>query len=135
MKKNNFIFYFALLTFLFSKSVSTTLENYAYDFSIIGYDIKFPATSEYYEPMNAGDYFRAKDKGYTIKVRIETLSRNSRKEFVSYYNQNCKYDMDETCRMIIAGEVELNESMEMMLSAKRIYFQNKDRTRFIKSFE
>ena len=43
--------------------------------------------------------------------------------------------MDETCRMIIAGEVELNESMEMMLSAKRIYFQNKDRTRFIKSFE
>ena len=40
------------------------------------------------------------------KVRIEGLSRNNRRDFVSYYNENCKVDyIQETCPMIVEGEL------------------------------
>jgi len=136
MKNRKFFYLFGLITFLFAKPFPTTLKDYAYDFSAIGYEIIFPATSGYFDTMNAGDYFNAKDKGYTIKVRIESLSRNSRREFVSFYNENCKYDfMQDTCPMVISGEVELDESMSMVLTAKKIDFYNSDRSKVIKSFE
>jgi hypothetical protein len=136
MKNKKFIYLFGLITFLFAKPISTTLQDYAYDFSTIGYEIIFPAISGYFDAMNAGDYFHAKDKGYTIKVRIEGLSRNSRRDFVSYYNENCKNDfMNDTCPMAVSGEVELDESMGMVLTAKKIDFYNSDRTTIIKSFE
>tara|TARA_Y100000814_G_scaffold121400_1_gene86990 strand:- start:511 stop:921 length:411 start_codon:yes stop_codon:yes gene_type:complete len=136
MKNIKFIYFFGLITFLFTKPTPTTLEDYAYDFSTIGYEIVFPATSGYFDAMNAGDYFNAKDKGYTIKVRIESLSRNSRREFVSYYNENCKYDfMNDTCPITVSGEVELDESMGMILTAKKIDFYDSERTTIIKSFE
>ena len=136
MENRKFIYLFWLVTLLFAKPISTTLQDYAYDFSTIGYEITIPAISGYFDAMNAGDYFNAKDKGYTIKVRIESLSRNSRREFVSYYNENCKYDfMNDTCPMMVSGEVELDESMAMVLTAKKIDFYNSDRTKIIKSFE
>ena len=78
------------MSILYARTVSTTLKDYAYDFSTIGYEISFPASSGYYSSMNAGDYFNAKDDGYTIKVRIEGLSRNNRRDFVSYYNRIVK---------------------------------------------
>ncbi len=130
------IYFICIFTFLFSKPIPTTLEDYAYDFSLVGYEIEFPATSGYFSAMNAGDYFKAYDKGYSIKVRIERLSRNSRKDFISYYNENCKDDfVNDVCPMIVFGEVELDKSMSMILSAKKINFQNSDRSKIIKSFE
>ena len=45
---------------MFAKPFPTTLKDYAYDFSAIGYEIIFPATSGYFDAMNAGDYFNAK---------------------------------------------------------------------------
>ena len=139
MKKNKtilsiiFIFFISILS---ARTVSTTLKDYAYDFSAIGYEISFPASSGYYSSMNAGDYFNAKHDGYTIKVRIEGLSRNNRREFVSYYNENCKVAYTkETCPMAVEGEVELDDSMSMILTAKKIDFYNPDRSKIIKSFD
>ena len=100
------IYFICIFTFLFSKPIPTTLEDYAYDFSLIGYEIEFPATSGYFSAMNAGDYFKAYDKGYSIKVRIERLSRNSRKDFISFYNENCKDDfVNDVCPMIVSGAI------------------------------
>ena len=137
MKKNKILILTILsMSILYARTVSTTLKDYAYDFSTIGYEISFPASSGYYSSMNAGDYFNAKDGGYTIKVRIEGLSRNNRRDFVSYYNENCKVDYSqETCPMIVEGEVELDDSMTMILTAKKINFYNLDRTKIIKSFD
>ena len=139
MRKNKILFlimFIISISILSSRTVATTLKDYAYDFSTIGYEISFPASSGYYSSMNAGDYFNAKDDGYTIKVRIEGLSRNNRRDFVSYYNENCKVDYtQETCPMIVEGEVELDDSMSMILTAKKIDFYNSDRTKIIKSFD
>ena len=130
------IYFICVFTFLFSKPIPTTLEDYAYDFSLVGYEIEFPATSGYFSAMNAGDYFKAYDKGYSIKVRIEKLSRSSRRDFISFYNEICKDDfVNDVCPMIVSGEVELDKSMSMILSAKKINFQNSDRSKIIKSFE
>ena len=120
-----------------AEPVETTLKDYAYDFSSIGYEISFPASSEYFDPMNAGDYFNAKHAGYTIKVRIEGLNRNNRRDFVSHYNENCKYgySSNEICPMVLTGEIELNENMKMILTAKKIDFYTSDRTKLIKSFD
>ncbi len=137
MKKNTILILIIFSTsILYARTFTTTLKDYAYDFSTIGYEISFPASSGYYSSMNAGDYFNAKDDGYTIKVRIEGLSRNNRRDFVSYYNENCKVDYtQETCPMIVEGEVELDDSMSMILTAKKIDFYNSDRTKIIKSFD
>ena len=140
MKKNKFIFIIISIisiSTISSKTVSTTLKDYAYDFSTIGYEISFPAQSSSYSILSAGDYFRAKYDGYSMKVRIETLSRNSKRDFVTYYNENCKsdYSKDEICPMIVEGEVELDDDMQMVLIAKKIDFYNYDRTKVIKSFD
>tara|TARA_Y100000739_G_C20278052_1_gene315331 strand:+ start:139 stop:552 length:414 start_codon:yes stop_codon:yes gene_type:complete len=137
VKKNTILILIIFSTsILYARTFTTTLKDYAYDFSTIGYEISFPASSGYYSSMNAGDYFNAKDDGYTIKVRIEGLSRNNRRDFVSYYNENCKVDYtQETCPMIVEGEVELDDSMSMILTAKKIDFYNSDRTKIIKSFD
>ena len=37
--------------------------------------------------------------------------------------------------MIVEGEVELDDSMTMILTAKKIDFYNSDRTKIIKSFD
>ena len=131
-----------LFTFLFlvsllqSESIKTTLENYAYDFPSIGYDISFPASSSYFIPMSADDYFNATDGGYTLEVRIDGLSRNARKDFVSYYNDNCELSFSgEECQLILEGEIELTATMSMILKAKKIDFLSSDKSNIIKSFE
>ena len=52
-------------------------------------EIIFPATSGYFDTMNAGDYFNAKDKGY-IESEIK---------------ENCKYDFKDTCPMVILSRI------------------------------
>ena len=70
MKKNKILILTILsMSILNARTVSTTLKDYAYDFSTIGYEISFPASSGYYSSMNAGDYFNAKDDGYTKKSK------------------------------------------------------------------
>ena len=95
-------FLIVFLSLLQATPIKTTLENYAYDFPSIGYDISFPASSSYFIPMSADDYFNATDGGYTLEVRIDGLSRNARKDFVSYYNDNCELSFSgEECQLIL----------------------------------
>ena len=110
MKKIKFNFFACLVIFSFlqAKITKTTLEDYAYDFSNIGYEISFSASSSYFIPMTADDYFNATDGGYTLKVYIDGLSRKSRKDFVPYYNKECELSFDGTeCQLFIEGEIEL----------------------------
>ena len=132
-----FMFILVFFSMIFSRTVPTNLKDYAYDFPSIGYDISFPATSSYYSELKAGDSFKGENEGYKIIVRIENLSRNNRREFISYYNKNCKsdYSSNNICPMIIEGEVELDESMSMILTAKKINFYNSARKTIIKSFD
>ena len=43
--------------------------------------------------------------------------------------------MNDTCPITVSGEVELDESMGMILTAKKIDFYDSERTTIIKSFE
>jgi len=131
-----------LFTFLFLASlleaapVKTTLENYAYDFPSIGYEISFTASSSYFVPMSADDYFNATDGGYILEVRIDGLSRKARKDFVSYYNDNCEMSFSgEECQLLIEGEIELTSMMSMILKAEKIDFLSSDKSKTIKSFK
>ena len=131
-----------LFTFLFLASlleaapVKTTLENYAYDFPSIGYEISFTASSSYFVPMSSDDYFNATDGGYILEVRIDGLSRKARKDFVSYYNDNCEMSFSgEECQLLIEGEIELTSMMSMILKAEKIDFLSSDKSKTIKSFK
>ena len=136
MINKKFIYFFGFITFLFAKPVSTTLQDYAYDFSTIGYEIAFPASSSYFIPMTADDYFNATDGSYTLEVRIDGLSRKARKDFVTYYNENCELSFsDKECQLYLEGEIELTGTMSMILKAKKIDFLSSDRSQTIKVFE
>tara|TARA_B110000116_G_C16654048_1_gene498661 strand:+ start:386 stop:805 length:420 start_codon:yes stop_codon:yes gene_type:complete len=125
-----------LAALLQSAPVKTTLENYAYDFPSIGYEISFPASSSYFIPMSADDYFNVESGGYTLEVRIDGLSRTARKDFVSYYNEHCEISFtDEECQLSIEGEIELTAIMSMILKAKKIDFLSSNRSNIIKSFK
>lgn len=133
VKLSAFIIFLGLLQ---ANPIKTTLENYAYDFSSIGYEISFPASSSYFIPMSADDYFNATDGGYTLEVRIDGLSRKARKDFVSYYNDNCELTFSgEECQLLLEGEIELTSTMSMILKAKKIDFLSSDKSKTIKSFE
>ena len=133
MKLYIFIF---IVSLLHSSPVKTTLENYAYDFPEIGYEISFPASSSYFIPMSADDYFNAQDEGYTLEVRIDALSRKATKDFISYYNDNCELSFTgEDCQLELEGEIELTSTMSMILKAKKIDFLSTDRSKTIKSFK
>ena len=138
MKKIKFNFFACLviLTVLQAEIAKTTLEDYAYDFSNIGYEISFSASSSYFIPMTADDYFNATDGGYTLKVYIDGLSRKSRKDFVPYYNKECELSFDGSeCQLFIEGEIELDETMTMNLKASKVNFLSQDRSKIIKSFK
>ncbi len=133
IKLSSFIIFLGLLQ---ADPIKTTLENYAYDFASIGYEISFPASSSYFIPMSADDYFNATDGGYTLEVRIDGLSRKARKDFVSYYNDNCELTFSgEECQLLLEGEIELTATMSMILKAKKIDFLSSDKSNVIKSFE
>jgi len=133
IKSVSFLF---LVSILQSTPVKTTLENYAYDFPSIGYEISFTASSSYFVPMSADDYFNATDGGYILEVRIDGLSRKARKDFVSYYNDNCEMSFSgDECQLLIEGEIELTSMMSMILKAEKIDFLSSDKSKTIKSFK
>ena len=102
-------------------NVSTTLSDYAYDFSSVGYEIEVTATSQYHNPLNSGDYFRLIDGAYTMNTLFDGLSRKGRKNFEKFYNAECEYAFgDRICKVTAAGEVELDSSMKMILTANVI---------------
>ena len=101
--------------------VTTTLSNYAYDFSSVGYEIEVTANSQYHNPLNSGDYFRMTDGAYTMNTLFDGLSRKGRKDFEKFYNAECKHSFDDKiCNVTVAGEVELDDSMQMILTANVI---------------
>ena len=97
----------------------TTLSDYAYDFASIGYVIEVTATSRYFNALNAGDYFNLKEGDYTLKTMFDGLTRKDRKAFVTFYNSECGYDEGD-CQITVSGEVELDDSMGMVLTANSI---------------
>ena len=103
-----------------SDYAKTTLSDYAYDFASIGYEIEVSGKSNYFNALNAGDYFNLKEGDYTLKTLFDGLSRKNRKAFVTFYNSECEYNYSKDCRMTVSGEVELDDSMGMVLTANSI---------------
>ena len=98
----------------------TTLSDYAYDFASIGYEIEVSGTSNYFNALNAGDYFNLKEGDYTLKTLFDGLSRKNRKAFVAFYNSECEYNYSKDCQITVSGEVELDDSMGMVLTANSV---------------
>lgn len=133
---NNIFILFIVFSGIKAELVQTTLEDYAYDFASIGHEISFFATSAYFIPMSADDYFNASYGGYTLEVRINALSRKAKKDFVPYYNKNCETTFSgDDCKIFLEGEIELNSSMKMILKAKKINFLSPDGSKIITSFK
>ena len=135
-KKFQILFYLIIITAsLNSETVKTTLEDYAYDYGKIGYEIGFNATSSYFLPMDSDSYFNASDGTYTMEVRLDGLSRSSKREFVPYYNEHCEMTFDDNdCQLYIEGEVELDSNMKMILKANKINFLSQDKSKISKSY-
>ena len=126
---------FSIFTLLIAEPVKTTLEDYAYDYAKIGYEIGFNATSSYFIPMDSDSYFNANDGTFTIEVRLDGLSRNSKREFVPFYNENCEMKFDGLdCQLYIEGEIELDSNMKMILKANKINFLTQNDKKISKSF-
>ncbi len=108
----------------------TSLEEYAYDFATIGYDVTITGDSTYFDPMNAGDYFTLEDSGYTLETRIDGMSRKGKKEFIKFYNANCEISWTDVsyCNITVTGETELNEMMALVLTATSITFNDHGKT-------
>ena len=104
------------------------LSDYAFDFTTVGYEISVTGQSSYFsDQLDAGDSIALRDGGYTIKTVIDGLSRKNKKEFINYYNKNCKKSfMGSACHMKITGEVALDDTMKMFLTADEIKVCNKD---------
>ena len=98
----------------------TTLSDYAYDFASIGYEIEVSGKSNYFDALNAGDYFNLKEGDYTLKTLFDGLSRKNRKAFVAFYNSECEYNYSNECQITASGEVELDDSMGMVLTANSV---------------
>ena len=121
-----------------AERVETSLKDYAFDFSSVGYEISFFANTHYIsDPMNTNDYFRVSADGYSLKAKVDGLSRKGRKSFIAYFNENCKFDFinESKCLIKISGEVTLDEEFCMHLSAKKINFLNPKTNETIKTFE
>tara|TARA_Y100001958_G_C21200745_1_gene527427 strand:+ start:327 stop:740 length:414 start_codon:yes stop_codon:yes gene_type:complete len=127
---------FCIFTLLNAEPVKTTLEDYAYDYAKIGYEIGFNATSSYFIPMDSDSYFNANDGTFTIEVRLDGLSRNSKREFVPFYNENCEMKFDgPDCQLYIEGEIELDSNMKMILKANKINFLTQNDKKISKTFK
>jgi len=121
-----------------AEPVETTLKDYAFDFSSVGYEISFFANTRYFsDPMNPFDYFKVSADGYTMKAKADGLSRNGLKSFIAYFNDNCKFRFAarHKCSIRISGEVKIDEDFRMLISAKKIDFLNKETHEIIKTFE
>lgn len=121
----------------FAEPVNTTLEEYAFDFSSIGYEITFPATTAYFlDPMTGNDYFTVSSNGYSLEARIDKLSRKGRKEFTEFFNLNCKNDFSTPkCDIELTGEVELDDKYKMIIWASKVDFLNNRDKSLLQSFK
>lgn len=121
-----------------AEPVETTMKDYAFDFSSVGYEISFFAEAKYMtDPMNTNDYFNVSADGYSLKAKADGLSRKGRKSFIAYFNDNCEENfIDEIiCSIRISGEVALDENFCMVISSKRIDILNKKTKEITKTFE
>ena len=100
-------------------AVDTTLEDYAYDFVSVGYDITIEGISYHYGyGITAGDVLEVQSGDYTMSTIIDGISRKNRRAFVQFYNENC----ENHCEVRVSGEIALNSEMQMILTARRIAF-------------
>lgn len=121
-----------------AEPVETTMKDYAFDFSSVGYEISFFANTRYIsDPMNANDYFSVSADGYTMEANADGLSRNGLKSFIAYFNDNCKFRFAarHKCSIRISGEVKVDENFHMLIWAKKIDFLDNETNEVIKTFE
>ena len=137
------LFSVALASMVFTSSVAaepakTTLKDYAFDFTEIGYEIAFSGETRYLSrPMTSNDYFEVSADGYSLKARADRLSRKGRKMFAEYFNANCKlsFGSDDKCVVMLSGEVELDDKFQMLIWANKVDFIDPKTGSVITAFE
>ena len=104
-----------------SANTKTTLSNYAYDFTTVGYEITVTGIADTgFSPLSTGGSFQVVDGDYRITTTINGISRKNRRAFNDYFNANCTFD--KPCDVRIEGEVEMNSNMTMVLTARKVEF-------------
>ena len=105
-----------------AEPVAISLEEYTFDFATIGYNIQVNGKIRNgFEPLEGSDYTTLYNNGYSIRVRVSTLSRKGKRDLTKVFNMNCIGYSDETnCIATIAGEVQLDEDMRINLYARKV---------------
>lgn len=135
-----------VLTFLVTVAIAhtavaappeVTLPDYAFDFTTVGYEISVTGWSSYFsDPLDAKDYFELKDGGYTMRTVVGRLTRQNKKAFIDYYNKNCKKAFSgRDCRLMVTGEVALDDQMKMFLTADDIKVCNSDCSEILATYD
>ena len=138
--KRLFVFFISIGLFFVNiiqaEPVETTLNDYAFDFASIGYEIKFAGKTSYFsDELSANDYFDVRADGYTLRARADKLSRIGRKNFISYFNKNCRLFSRSECIIILSGEVELDENFRMIIWATSIEVYDRKTDSIIETFK
>jgi len=101
----------------------TTLEDYAFDFTSIGYEIEVSGKTSIFS-TSADQWIWLRDTGRKVKVNFSTLSRNGRKQVIDHMNSSCK-GFGVTCPVTVKGEVEFDEDMQMQIKAFEMSLSSK----------
>ena len=133
---------FILIAFLFSsfsllaEPVETTLQDYAFDFTEIGYDIIFVANVLHFGNSTPTDTFLVQSDGYNVSMKIDRLSRKGKRDFTKYVNKNCEAGPGgSSCTVKVSGEVSLNREFKIVIWARTIAFMERDLRTVIGTYE
>jgi hypothetical protein len=109
-----------------AETPTTSLQDYSFDFATMGYEVKFNGVvNNYSEPLENGDYVWLQESGYRVKVSFDALSRNGKRQMTDYFNANCVgYSDADECDVVVTGEVQLTDEMQVMLIARDVVLDN-----------
>ena len=93
-----------------------SLEDYAFDFPMYGYEITVAGTTRNIrDKLTADDYITIDDEGYKLKTLIDRMGRKDRQKFISFFNDHCIAGFTgASCSIVASGDIELDEQMKMI---------------------
>lgn len=133
---------FVLFVFLFNsiallaEPVETTFQDYAFDFTEVGYEIVFVAYVMHFGYSTPTDSFLVQADGYHVSMKLDQLSRQGKRNFAKYVNRHCKEThAGPSCTVRVTGEVMLNRDFKITIWAQRISVLEQDRVTVIGTYE
>ena len=99
-----------------SEPALVSLADYAFDFPTYGHEITVGGeTRNLNDKLTADDHITIDDNGYRMRTLVDRMSRKDRQMFIRFFNANCiGFSADNNCSITAAGEVELNDQMQMI---------------------